>query len=234
MVRSPVVTVSHCLPQGGDDRPSPSLLGRVPPPNVVCPIDIFNEYVTVEMRQKVVDATNRHVHQMQHSPRPPYIRSGLDWPPKFTLGWKDVNLAEFDAWLGLNLAFGVHRLPSIRDYWRSDWLFSTPQFASVMPRNRFQAISSSLRLVDYENPPPDADKVGPYWKVRPWLAAFRENCMSNYCLGRHISLDEEMALSKHRTRYKYIKQKKPIPEGFKFVCITSTKGGAFFNLSQAD
>ena len=53
---------------------------------------------------------------------------------------KKVNLdfcLELLAFIGLNIAMGVLRLPQVRDYWSTNEILSTPWFPSVMSRDRF-------------------------------------------------------------------------------------------------
>ena len=44
---------------------------------------------------------------------------------------------ELLAFIGMNIAMGLLRLPQVRDYWATDEILSTPWFPSIMPRDRF-------------------------------------------------------------------------------------------------
>jgi hypothetical protein len=57
-------------------------------------------------------------------------------------------LEELQAFIGLNIAMGVLRLPQLRDYWSTNEILATPWFPSVMSRDRFLLILRYLHLVD--------------------------------------------------------------------------------------
>ena len=56
---------------------------------------------------------------------------------KDVLSWREISVEELKAFLGLLICMSIHRLPSLRDYWSSDLVLGVPEFAKVMPRNRF-------------------------------------------------------------------------------------------------
>jgi len=55
---------------------------------------------------------------------------------------------ELLAFLGLNIAMELLRLPQIRDYWSRSSVLSMPFFPSIMSRDRFQNILRYLHLND--------------------------------------------------------------------------------------
>lgn len=55
---------------------------------------------------------------------------------------------ELLAFIGMNIAMGLLRLPQVRDHWATDEILSTPWFPSIMPRDRFFDIMRYLHLVD--------------------------------------------------------------------------------------
>ena len=57
--------------------------------------------------------------------------------------WKDISLEEQKPFVGL-ICISIHRLPSLRDYWSSDWVLAVPAFGKVMPRKRFLDIWNNL------------------------------------------------------------------------------------------
>ena len=60
----------------------------------------------------------------------------------------ELCLEEMQAFLGLNIAMGVLRLPQVRDYWSTHDILATPWFPSVMSRDRFFLVLRYLHLVD--------------------------------------------------------------------------------------
>ena len=65
---------------------------------------------------------------------------------------KKVNLnfclEELQAFIGLNIAMGILRLPQARDYWSTSEILATPWFPSVMARDHFFIILRYLHLID--------------------------------------------------------------------------------------
>lgn len=55
---------------------------------------------------------------------------------------------ELQAFLGMNIAMGLLRLPQVRDYWSTSTILSVPWFRSIMPRDRFFLIMQYLHLFD--------------------------------------------------------------------------------------
>jgi len=84
--------------------------------------------------------------------------------------WAAVTLEELKAFLGLIIAMSIHSLPFLRDYWKDDWVLCVPEFAKVMPRNRFLDINRYLHLNDNSKMParesPNADKLFKLRKLR--------------------------------------------------------------------
>lgn len=82
--------------------------------------------------------------------------------------WIEVTLEELKAFLGLTIATGIHSLPSLGDYWKDDWVLGLPEFAKVMPRNRFLDINRHLND-NSKKPARDSPYAGRLFKLRPFL-----------------------------------------------------------------
>ena len=52
----------------------------------------------------------------------------------------DLRVEELQAFIGINVAMGMLRLPQIRDYWATDDIISTPWFPSIISRDSFVEI----------------------------------------------------------------------------------------------
>ena len=55
---------------------------------------------------------------------------------------------ELLAFIAVNVAMGILRLPQVRDYWTTSEVLSTPWFSSIMPRDQFFTILKFLHLAD--------------------------------------------------------------------------------------
>lgn len=176
------------------------------------------------MINHLVLETNRYACSLSNSDKPSWLPSNRPWPPKFLEKWVDVDIDAIKNFIAIVYAMGIIQLPNISSYWRQDWLINAPGIAKIMKRERFEAINSCLSLYNVDDVPEDYEKEGPFWKIRLWLKMFKTNCEKNYCLGKDVSLDEQIVISNHITRYRFTKLNKPISNGFKFVVLSSTHG----------
>ena len=99
-------------------------------------VDFFQLFISNRMLGNILRETNR------------YASQSLLARNKDVDCWRDISLNELKAFLGLFICMSIHRLPTLRDYWSSDWVLGVPAFAKVMPRNRFLEIWNSLHLCD--------------------------------------------------------------------------------------
>ena len=82
----------------------------------------------------------------------------------------DLHLEELKAFIGMNIAMGMLRLPQIRDYWAQNEILSTPWFPSIMLRDRFFSILRFLYLVDNSlQKKKGEDGYDPLFKIRPMI-----------------------------------------------------------------
>lgn len=76
-------------------------------------------------------------------------------------------IQEIHKYIALSTLMGISNKPKIPDYWSTHPLYNSPQFASIMSRNRYQLISKFLHFADNRrwNPTdPNRDRL---FKVRP-------------------------------------------------------------------
>ena len=113
---------------------------------------------------------------------------------------------ELLAYIGMNIAMGILRLPSIADYWTTEVL-STP---SVMPRDRFYAITRHFHLVD-STKQAKKKEIGydPLFKVRPVIDQISDCCKKYYQPGQELSIDEMMIGTRCRISFLQYMPKNP-------------------------
>lgn len=130
------------------------------------------------------------------------------------------------AYIGLNIAMGIVGLPEISDYWSREPILRSPWFASVMPRNKFYAISRFLHFVDKQAAPSrNDDNYDKLWKIRPIVKFVQERAQKMYVPGEHISIDESMIGTKARLGFIQYLPKKPTKWGVKvWVCAEANTG----------
>ena len=158
--------------------------------------------------------TNRYAHQQ-------FQAQGKD-----SSNWNIISDVEFMAWLGIVLAMGFHRLPSLRDYWSTNDILGTPALVKAMSRFRFEEINRYIHLNDNTKMPeresPDYDKL---FKVRPFIDAIKANFLIQYHPNEHQSVDEAMIKYKGRTSLKQYMPKKPVKRGIKMWCRADPLNG---------
>ena len=72
---------------------------------------------------------------------------------KETGAWVDTSGEEMRSFLGIGLAMGLVRLPSLKDYWSTNPLVATPGIVKGMSRNSFRSILSHLHINDNSQMP---------------------------------------------------------------------------------
>jgi len=196
----------------------PSFSQAVGPTNVMpresSAVDFFQLFVDNRILGKIIVETNR------------YACQSLQARNKDIGSWKDISLEELKAFLGLLICMSIHRLPSLRDYWSSDWVLGVPAFAKIMPRNRFLDIWNNLHLCDNTKMPqprdPNFDKL---FKVREFLNDLNTNFRINYNPYCKQAVDEAMIKYKGRTSLKQYMPMKPIKRGIKMWCRADSTNG---------
>ena len=151
---------------------------------------------------------------------------------KETEGWEDVSAEEMQSFIGIQLAMGMVRLPSMYDYWSTNPILSAPGIVKGMGRNRFRSILSHLHLNDNSRMPgrtdPGYDKL---YKVRPLLEKIRLNSQASYQPHQQLAVDEAMILFKGRSVMKQYLPLKPIKRGYKMWCLCDSSNGYMYNMS---
>ena len=143
---------------------------------------------------------------------------------------KKINLQfcveELLAFLGINVAMGLLKLPMLCDYWSTNQVLATPGFPSVMARERFFSILRYLHLVD-SSLQKKRGEVGydPLYKVRPILDHLTAVFPMYYQPKREISIDEMMVGTRCRISFLQYLPKKPTKFGIKIFVNSESKTG---------
>lgn len=127
-----------------------------------------------------------------------------------------ITSEEIKKFLGLNIAIGIKRLPSYRDYWSTNFQLNDPYISSVMSVKRFSFLLSNLHLNDSTKEPkrnePEYDKL---YKIRPYLNILSRTYKFFYNPTRNQSIDESMIKFKGRNSIRQYMPMKPIKRGYK-------------------
>ena len=92
------------------------------------PLQIFKLFVTVSVLELIVEQTPLYSVQQE--------------------AFFDFTFEDLFAFIGINIAMGMIRLPRVHDYWSTKPMLRMPWFSAIMPRNKFIKISRYLHVVD--------------------------------------------------------------------------------------
>jgi hypothetical protein len=121
-----------------------------------------------------------------------------------------TNEEEMGSFLGIRLAMGLVRLPSLKDYWSTNPLLATPSIEKGISRNRFRSILSHLHVNDNSQmPQPGSPNFDKLYKLRPLLSDIHLNSQRGYQLHQQLAIDEAMVLFKGRSSIRQCMPKKP-------------------------
>ena len=125
-------------------------------------------------------------------------------------------IEELLAFIRINIAMGLLKLPQLRDYWSTNKVLATPWFPCIMARERFFCILRYLRLVD-SSLQKKRGEVGydALYKMRPLLDHVTAVFPMYYQHEREISINEMMIGTKCRVAFLQYLPKKHTKYGIK-------------------
>lgn len=133
---------------------------------------------------------------------------------------------ELLAFLAMNIAMGMVRLPSIRDYWCKCDIMQTPWFPTIMSRDRFFEIMRYLHLVDSSKQKPKGDQAyDPLYKVRPLISHLSGLFLKYYYPRCELAVDEMMIGTRCRISFLQYLPLKPTKWGVKVWVNSESKTG---------
>jgi len=185
--------------------PDVSFTGELPQPpdDISSPLEYFRQFVSTDMLTLLVENTN--LYSVQKNGRA-----------------VDTDVKEVEKILGIFLLMGIVRMPGVRYYWENATRY--PPVADVIARNRFQKLLTVFHFVDNFSITDEMKAGDRLWKLRPWLEAFRQNCLK-VTPEEVNSIDEMMVPYKGRTSgIKQYMRGKPHAWGFKIWARTGVCG----------
>ena len=138
--------------------------------------------------------------------------------------WEPVTRSEMKKFIALFFLTGLLRKSSIRDYWSTDFLLSTPVFPAVMSRNRFEAIQHFLHFADNVT----ADTADKLYKLRPFFDMITAKFRDVYVPQKQISVDEELVKFRGRVSFRQFIPSKRARFGIKVFALCD-RDGYFWN-----
>ena len=138
----------------------------------------------------------------------------------------EIFAEELLAFIGINIAMGLLRLPQVANYWSTVEIFQTPWFPAIMPRDRFFFLLRYLHLVNSKDQKKKGeDGYDPLFKVRPIIEHLSAVFPHYYHPGRELSVDEMMIGTRCRISFLQYMPKKPTKFGIKVWVNSESKTG---------
>jgi len=113
--------------------------------------------------------------------------------------WKNVTILEMKTFVGITLLMGIVKKPTIRSYWQTEEMMTTPFFLQpkCLSRDRYIAILRFLRFSD----PFAVDPSKKESRLSGFFSIVNDLC-SQYRPLQSLSLDESLVLFKGRLSIK--------------------------------
>ncbi|KAL1953145.1 hypothetical protein VTO42DRAFT_3545 [Malbranchea cinnamomea] len=138
--------------------------------------------------------------------------------------WKPTTAAELRVFLGILIYIGVHKSPSIYDYFRNPESVEEmqPQHSTYkyMTTTRFEQLKRFIHISD-----PCGDELrGPgekdwWFKLEPLTSTFQEASKRYYKPSSNLALDEIMIRCFARSHHTVKMPNKPIQQGYKIFAL---------------
>ena len=167
----------------------------------------FNHFLTDEIINKTVEATNQRVNK----------HLGVEW--------EMTDATELRAWIGLHIRAGINR-----DGFRPvSELFSEkdgpPIYGACMGRKRFTDLKNHIRFDDANTRDVrrSGETEGNLAPIHEIFTKFIEACNMNYASGKYLTIDESIVPFRGRCSFKIYMPKKPDKYGVKIWTMADAK-----------
>jgi hypothetical protein len=156
-------------------------------------VDTFELFFSKELVNTIVRETNRYAEQFLRG-RELAVRSTAR-------AWKPVTEGDIYIVLGLFMLMGIVQKPTLRSYFSTKRVISTPGFKDVITRERLEIICKFLHFSDNETV---SNFEGPVklFKIFPVILHLNNKFQELYLPNKDISIDESLTLWKGRLSFK--------------------------------
>ncbi|CAG5132315.1 unnamed protein product, partial [Candidula unifasciata] len=137
--------------------------------------------------------------------------------------WNNLGIYELYKFSAVQMAMGICKRPSIRDYFSTRNVFSTSFYSQTFSRNRFLSIFQTMLHVGE----PDADGK---LKIEPFINKLLEKFQLAFTAYQDIAIDEMIVGFKGRWQYKQYNATKPSKYHIKSFGLVDSKTGYVVNL----
>ena len=197
------------VPYFNEDRTGPNLPGFIDPWHST-PVDYFKIFFSSEVFDEMARHTNSYAEYRQN------LKREMD-PQYCDKKWTETNGAEMQAFIALNIIFGVSPSRRIRHYWSKNKFLHNAGVARVMTSQRFFKLSEYFHVSDRSKEPPRGSADYDCWyKVNPILRRLQVLFPMTSSPTKNQSIDEGLQPFKGRDRKVQYCPDKPRKRGFKF------------------
>lgn len=177
------------------------------------PIDFVELFLPPSLIEVIVNQSNLYAEQKNA-------------PTSF----RKISTQDIRSYIFVNMMFGIHKIPSYRQYWSKDPLLHVSCIADVMSRNRYEEICRYLHLTDSTKAIPRGQPgFDALYKLRPLIDCILTASEQYYYPGTALSFDEAMVPFTGRLYFKQYIKGKPNPWGVKVWCCADPSSGYLCN-----
>lgn len=184
----------------------------------------FSNIFTDDIIQNIVHETNRYATEN--------VIRGRKGVKEYrnSKNWTETTITEIKAFIGCLIIMGIHKLPSLSCYWKSDPYLSVSAIQEVMTSKRFKKLLENLHLNNNSSALPRGDQNhDKLHKLRPLIDNLNSNILKHYDHSSFLSVDESMIPFKGRSNLKQYMPQKPIKRGYKVWCLADSVTGYILN-----
>ncbi|XP_051802911.1 uncharacterized protein LOC127533589 [Acanthochromis polyacanthus] len=143
-----------------------------------------------------------------------------------TVDWF-MAIPELMAFIAVVIWRGVTKVPSLSDNWSE--MYGNKRIMETMSSDRFKDIMQHLRF-DSKNTRAERVQTDKFAAISELWESFRQNCVTFYRPGRHITIDEQLYPSKTRCPFLQYIATKPDKFGIKFWVACDLKSKYICNV----
>ena len=182
-------------------------------------LDFFSLILDDNFFQLLVNMTNKYALEERAKALALGKPHGCKWTPTTT--------PEMKAYISMLIVMGLKNMTEANDIWSNRPLLNDAYLSSIMPKNRYWALSKYLHIADNTGAVLDAKdpNYDPMHKVRPLIDLINARSSAIYKPKQCLSIDEGMIKFKGRHHAKMYMPKKPIKWGFKLWILAEPGTG---------
>lgn len=178
------------------------------------PMVVFNQFVTDEIINYMVDETNRFARQTLASV--PVKRRSI------MRKWLDCTPAEMRKFLGIILIMGLSPVPKMRLYWSANDIYEKTLIKKTMTRDRFDMLLKCWHFYNSEDNEPDVEPR--LAKIKPLVDMLNVRFQAIFVPAESIVVDESMIPWRGRLIIRQYNPQKAHKYGVKVYKLCATNG----------